>query len=271
MTRRAPAYRLLSRLGTRDLAILDTLQEFRLASGSQLRRLHFAGGQPATQARKSRAVLQRLTQLNLLTRLERRVGGIRSGSEGYVYGLSGLGHAVLDLGEPEPRRHRGVPDTKPAFEAHVLAVSELAVCLTERERTGAFTVEELRAEPGCWRWFAGIGGDRRTLKPDAFVRLGVGDYELAWFVEMDMASESLPTIQRKCSVYVDYWRSGVEQRASGLFPRVWWLVPHARRLQTIGQVIRRLPEEARELFAVALHDRAPELLAQLPNTEGGAL
>src|SRR4051795_11692450 len=99
MTRRAPAYRLASQLGPRDLAILESLQEFRLMSGAQIRRQHFAGGQPATQARKARAVLQRLTALGLLTRLERRVGGIHAGSEGQVVGLSGLGHAVLDVGE----------------------------------------------------------------------------------------------------------------------------------------------------------------------------
>jgi len=145
------------------------------------------------------------------------------------------------------------------------------VCLTERERAGAFAIEELHAEPGSWRWFAGIGGARRVLKPDAFVRLGVGDFELASFIEMDMASESLPTIARKCGVYVDYWRSGVEQRIHGMFPRVFWLVPHSKRLQAIGQVVRRLPQETRELFAVALHEHAADLLAQLPNTEGGAL
>jgi hypothetical protein len=162
-------------------------------------------------------------------------------------------------------------DTKSAFEAHVLAVSELAVCLTERASAGAFVVEELRAEPGCWRWFSGVSG-KRIVKPDLFARLNVGDYELASFVEVDMASESLPTIARKCGVYIDYWRSGAEQRIHGLFPRVWWLVPHARRLQAIGQVIRRLPEETRELFAVVLTEHAPDLLTQLPqlNAQGGA-
>ena len=101
-----------SRLGPRDLAVLSDLQEFRLMSGSHVRRLHFPGGRFITQARKSRAALQRLHDLGLLVRLERRVGGIRAGSDGHVYGLSGFGHAVLDVGRERPERHRGVAETK---------------------------------------------------------------------------------------------------------------------------------------------------------------
>lgn len=239
-------------------------------TGSQLRRLHFPGTHLPTQARKCRAALQRLTQHRVVVRLHRRVGGIRAGSEGYVYGLSGLGHAVLDLDQPGIRRHRSVIDTKPAFADHVLAVAELAVRLGELALVGACTIEELRAEPGCWRWFAGIGGGRRVLKPDAFVRLSIEDYELTAFIEQDMNTESLRVIETKLKVYIDYWHSGTEQHHSGVFPRVWWLVTHIARLQAIAAVIERLPQSARGLFTVALSNDAPHLLTQLPSTEGGA-
>lgn len=271
MTRRAQAVQLATRLGERDHAILNSLQEFRLLSGSQVRRWHFPDGQQATASRKARAALKRLADLGLVVRLTRRVGGVRSGSEGYVFGLSGLGHAVLDIDQPVPQRHRRVPETKLAHQNHVLGVSELAVSLTEQARPGVFTVEELRAEPGCWRWFSGVSGERRTLKPDAFVSLGVGDFILSSFIELDMDNESLPTIARKCGVYVDYWRSGIEQRRHGVFPRVWWLVPHEDRQRGIRQVIARLPENVRGLFAVALTKDAVPQLIQLTDTEGGAL
>lgn len=141
--------------------------------------------------------------------------------------------------------------------------------LTEHARTSAVDLLEFAGEPGAWRRFGGIGGQAVTLKPDAFVRLGVDDYELAHFIEQDMDTESLPTISRKLAVYVAYWRSGLEQQAHEVFPRVWWLVPTTARLQAIARSIRRLPAEAHALFAVCLTNDAVPLLIELP-AEGGA-
>ncbi|WP_410623218.1 replication-relaxation family protein [Amycolatopsis sp. cmx-8-4] len=269
MSARARAGRLAERLSQRDVAILRSLRDFRLMSGAQLRRLHFPGESLATQARKVRAALARLTDWHLVVRLSRRVGGLRAGSEGHIYGLSGLGHAVLDLDTAAPRRHRGVDPTKLAFQSHVLAIGELVVQLREHERAGLCQIEELRAEPGCWRWFGGSAGQQRVLKPDAYARLGVGEYELASFIEVDQATESLPTITRKCRVYLDYFRTGVEQQARGMFPLVWWLVPTTARLQGIAHCIGRLPAEARALFSVCLTSEAIQSLTQIP-AEGGA-
>ena len=270
MSRHTAAQRLAGRLGSRDIAILGTLQEFRLMTGGQIKRLYFYTGEPATEARKTRATCKRLTELGVIVRLERRVGGIRAGSDGFVFGLSGMGSAVLDLGETAPSRHRRMPETKLAFHSHVLAVSELTVRLAEAARADAFSIEELRGEPGCWRWFSGVGGGQRALKPDAFLRVSVEEYELAAFIEVDLASESLPTVARKCAVYIDYWRSGAEQRLHDFFPRVWWLVPHARRLQAIADVLKRLPVDARDLFQVTQFDHAVRALTAVPDTEGGA-
>lgn len=271
MSVRARAGRLAERLSDRDFAVLRTLREFRLMTGAQLRRLHFPDDPVATQARKTRAALARLTDWHVIVRLNRRrVGGIRSGSAGYIYGLSGLGHAVLELGSVAPRRHRGVAETKLAFESHVLAVSELAVQLREHERAGGCEIDALCAEPGCWRWFSGSAGQRRVLKPDAYVRLGVGEYELTSFIEVDQDTESLPTITRKLGVYLDYFRTGVEQQARGMFPLVWWLVPDHHRHEAIAHAIRRLPAEAHALFSVGLRSQTIPLLTQLP-TQGGAL
>jgi Replication-relaxation len=266
---RARARRLAERLSERDIAILTSLRDFRLMTGAQLRRLHFPGDQLVTQSRKARAALARLVQLRVAVRLQRRVGGIRAGSEGHIYGLSGLGHAVLDLNAATPRRHRGVTQTKLAFQSHVLAVSELAVKLHERARAGHCHIEQLCAEPACWRWFSGLSGQRRILKPDAFVRLGVDDCEIAAFIEVDQDTESLPTITRKLGVYIDYWRSGQEQHTHGLFPRVWWLVPDHRRHEALSRTIRRLSTDVHALFSVVLTTHAVDLLTQLP-TEGGA-
>ncbi|WP_414940158.1 replication-relaxation family protein [Amycolatopsis sp. cmx-11-51] len=271
MTGRGRTLRLRQRLSQRDLAILLSLRQLRLLTGQQLQRLHFADGHRPTQARKTRAALKRLSELGVIVRLARRMGGLHAGSDGYVIGLSGLGFAVLDASHSgSGRRHRRVNDTKPAFQDHVLAVSDLYVQLTEDDRAGHSELLEFAAEPEAWRHFSGSGGQRVTLKPDAYVRLGVGDYELAAFIEQDMDTESTPTIARKLGVYINYWRSGLEQRARDVFPLVWWLVPDTNRLSELSRTIRRVPEDARQLFKVALTSHAATQLTQLPD-KGGAL
>lgn len=269
MSGRGRARRVAARLSVRDLAILQSLQELRLLTGDHVWRLHFTGGNPDTQARKARAALTRLTRLQTVVRLRRRIGGMRAGSQGFVYGLSGLGQAVLDVGNPTPRRHRRVVETKPAFAHHALAISELRVRLAEFAHELPAVQLNFAAEPGCWRPFAGLAGQTVVLKPDAFVRVQCDGYELSAFVEVDLATESLPTINRKLAVYVAYWRSGVEQDRHGLFPRTWWLVPDAARLTALQGVIARLPAETQPLFAVCLTADAVAHLTEVP-TEGGA-
>ncbi|MEV5719385.1 replication-relaxation family protein [Amycolatopsis mediterranei] len=270
MSGRGRAERLAARLSSRDLAILADLKALRLMTGGQVLRQHFSGGQPETQARKCRAALARFHRLGLVVRLRRRIGGVRAGSQGYVYGLTGLGLAVLDVGNPNPPRHRRVVETKPAFADHALAVAELRVQLTEFGRQHPTAQLAFTAEPQCWRRFPGAGGEIVTLKPDAFVQIDRDGYELTSFLEVDLATESLPTIRRKLDVYVAYWRSGLEQARSGVFPRTWWSVPTTVRAEAIQYVIRRLPAEARELFAVCLADEAVSHLTEIPNDEGGA-
>lgn len=269
MSGRVRARRLADRLSPRDLAILGSLRELRLASGNQLGRLHVDGDRPTTHARKARAALQRLTDLRVIVRLERRVGGIRAGSSGFVYGLSGLGQAVLDLGTGNPHRHRRVVETKPAFHNHVLAVAEQYVRLVEYDRAGRAQLLEFAAEPRSWRRFPGQLGHVVTLKPDAYTRLGVDGYEVSAFLELDLDTESAPTIARKLDLYVAYWRSGIEQRRHGLFPKTWWLVPTPARLNTITRTIQRLPAELQALFTACLIPDAVGLLTQ-PQLEGGA-
>lgn len=264
MSGRGRAARLRERLSERDLAILGSLKQLRLLTGQHIRRLHFPGGHVVTQARKMRAAVTRLVELRLVVRMSRRVGGLHAGSEGQAIGLSGLGDAVLNVGRPVRRRHRSATNAKLPFQSHALAVSELYVSLVEREQAGAAELLEFAAEPECWRRFSGLGGQAVTLKPDAYVRLGVDDYELTAFIEQDMATESLPTISRKLAVYTRYWKTGQEQHEREVFPLVWWLVPDSVRFCAIAKAIRQLPGEVRALFTIALTDEAPDRLLQLP-------
>jgi len=147
-----------------------------------------------------------------------------------------------------------------SFLQHRLAITELFVWLTEAERDGVCELLEFVAEPDCWRSFHGRGGARRLLKPDAFARVASRGYEYLWFVEVDRAAESRPTIKAKCERYVDYWLSGREDTRSTVFPAVIWLVPEQRRVESLRGVIDQLPVDSRRLFQVGVFADAVGIL-----------
>lgn len=245
---------LQGRLTDHDLEVLKTVSDLRFVSGDQLTRIHFTGSDdPATNARSARRALIRLVRLDCLSRLPRRVGGVRAGSAGFVYalGLAGQHLAVLNHWQPDRRRRRShIPGT--FFLNHTLAIAELHTLLIQGDRSRRFELLELSAEPACWRSFGGIGTQgQATLKPDSYVRLGVGEYEDSYFMEVDMGSEGSQTLDRKLREYLAYERSGSEQERRGVFPRVLWLAPTPKRVEAIEQCIKGLPVASRELFAVA--------------------
>src|SRR5262249_53911462 len=156
---------------------------------------------------------------------DRRVGGVRSGSEGFVYRTDVIGQRLL---RPESDRRRRTPWTpQPRFLAHALAVSELYVQLDESE--APWKLLRFDAEPRCWRQFVGVGGRPQVLKPDAFLAGTDQTYDDHYFVEIDRSTESLPRIVEKAREYVSYWESGREQVRDGVFPLVLWIAPTERR------------------------------------------
>jgi hypothetical protein len=235
-------------LTDRDRDILSFVSAFRLASGQQLWRRFFA---TSADGRSARRALARLVEWRVLERLPRRVGGVRAGSHSYIYALGPVGARVLAT-EDEGRRRLSTPGAR--YIAHTLAVTEVAVALQAASDLGVCDVLEVQAEPGCWRSFIGAGGARLTLKPDLYVRLGVGAYEDSAFIEVDMATESGTTVRTKAQTYLTHFRGGEEQRARGVYPRVIWAVPDERRAQVVLKALGRLPEPATQLFAVTSHD-----------------
>jgi hypothetical protein len=241
---------LASGLTQRDWMVLQRVAESRLLTGAQLQRLYWHEGKQAARGRLARRALQRLTEHRLLVRLDRRVGGVRAGSSGFVYGIGPVGERLLRrrAGASVRRRFQHLPGAR--FVAHILAVSELLVAISEAERDGRTDVLVMESEPACWRPFVGRGGGRIVLKPDCFLRLGTGAFEDSWFCEMDLATESPTTVLRKAQVYVAFYRNGTEQAARGVFPKVLWIVPDDRRLEVVTNALERLPEGAQRLFEV---------------------
>ena len=262
--------RLTEGLSERDWAILQDLARVRLATGRQLQRLHVAEGSPLTRARRTRSILQRLTDDGVLVRLERQVGGVHAGSSGYTYGLSAAGQRLTSMRGPAGGvRLRRPWEPAPGFVDHVLLVTELYVNLREAEGVKAVEVLDFVTEPPCWRWWHGPSGERLVLKPDAFVRLGVGDVEQVSFVEVDRATESTTVLRRKADTYVAYWRSGEEQAREGVFPRCMWLVPSSKRLAQFSGVLGRLDPDVWQLFQVVRFDEAVWALAGRPPPAAG--
>jgi len=247
--------RLASDLSDREFAILETLGRVRLASAVQLERLHLTSG----SVRNRRRILQTMTDRRLVARLDRVVGGRRSGSAGYLYALDVAGLRVLDLKSPNGHPRRPTTPGAP-FVAHVLDVTELYVRLVEVGLQGDAELLDFQAEPASWRRYPGIGGGTAVVKPDAYVRLGSGEFEDSWFVEVDRGTESPSTLVTKLDTYRAYWSSGKEQARRGVFPRVLWLVPNQRRLKVVVDLCARQPAESWRLHQVTLSDDAVGLM-----------
>jgi hypothetical protein len=255
--------RLRDQLSERDIAIIRQVDELRLMSGRQIQALHFPAGVHVSELSATRArqrVLMRLIRDDLLSPLARRVGGVRAGSAGIVVGPGPLAQRVLRSGRP---RHRAYEPTARFFD-HTLAISQVVVELTVAARVGRIESVEYESEPKCWREFSTIEG-RRALKPDLHLALGVGGYDLRWFCEIDQATESLPTILRKCRLYADYYQTGTEQAKHGVFPRVCWIVPDEARADRIKEAIDRDRQLPDRLFVVTKAAQAVARLSFIDN------
>jgi hypothetical protein len=213
-------------LSGRDRDILESVRSLRLVGARQIEALHFdeGGGSALTHARACRRVLERLTDLQLLLRLERRIGGVRAGSASYIYALGHLGQRLLAPREARRRRHE--PSLN--FVEHTLAIADAVVAITKAERAERLEVLELQTEPSCWRSFTTLGS-AGILKPDLFLSVAVGQFELRWFIEIDLCTEHAPAIQRKATAYLRYLQSGREQADHEVFPQVLWTARDERR------------------------------------------
>jgi hypothetical protein len=246
-------------LSPKEMAIIKSLNQLRLASASQLERLHF----PGDSARNRRRVLQAMTERGLLFRLDRVIGGQRAGSSGFQYSLGVAGKRIL--AEHQGVRIRQATATGSPFQAHTLAVTEVAVRLYEAERAGLVEVLDFQGEPHCWRRYPGPGGASVTCKPDAYVRLGIGQFSDSYFIEVDRGFESPETLAKKANEYRRYWASGIEQSWRGVFPRVLWTTPDERRYQTLVDILGRQPAESWALHLTTTYDNAISIM-----TEGAA-
>lgn len=253
-----------SRLTPTDRAVLGLVAQTRLCSGAQLQRLFWNHGQPDSDSRQARKTLRRLTAWRILDRQPRSVGGRRAGSRGFIYSLGPSGVRVL-------ARESGVRVSRLAtpgdrYVTHVLSCTELVVRMREAARRGDLDVIEIQGEPQCWRSFLAGFGARVVLKPDLFVRVGVGALEDRWMIEVDLATEARGTLTAKFKRYLAHYRGGSQQREHGVYPRVLWAVPTQRRARQVQEVLQPLPAEVRRLVTICLLDEVVERLSAEANS-----
>src|SRR6266508_3478127 len=247
-------------LSPRDRAILADVAKVRVLTGGQIERLHFGELQGAYRDRTRRRVLERLASRQLLTALDRRIGGVRAGSAGLVFALGPAGQRLLALeqdGSDGRVRRPGTPTDR--FLGHSLAVAELYVSLVEAARAGALTLATFDAEPDCW-WQDSEG---EWIKPDAYAVVSAGEVEDSWAIEVDMGTESVPTLRRKLAAYLGLVEQGESGPNGGVLPRVLVTVPDERRRTVLRSVVSGLPPPASELVMVVLQDEACPRIVQV--------
>lgn len=262
LTRETRLSLLAEQLSPRDVGVVRDVVRLRFISAGQLARLHFAVIEvPATRTRRTTRTLARLRAHGLLRRLERRIGGVQGGSRGFIYMPSREAVSLVrfldgeGLGRPAPRHEPGR-----TFVLHAIDCAELYARLVEAARKDELELLEHQAEPAAWRQHPGAMGGLVWLRPDAFVALGVKEYEIRTFIEVDRGSEGSTTLRRKLAAYLDYYRSGREQQAHQVFPQVYWQCPTARRVRLLDDLIAELPETAQALFLTGLAEQTIDAL-----------
>ena len=246
-----------NQLTTQDIQILYFLNQARYTTTSQLARLFYSDSdKPETAIRRANFTAQRLLKAGLVSHLKRRIGGVRKGSASYVWQITFQGLKLLK-GQDETivLRYKNHYEPSQHHVEHTLAVTEIFIKTMETVRNSKkLSLEAFSFEPNSWRSYQKLSGLGMTLKPDAYLELVSQEYEDHYFIELDRSTESLARIVNTCKKYIEYYRSGVEQRQHGVFPFVLWIVPDDKRKPAISKAIQTELYNFWELFTVITLD-----------------
>lgn len=258
------------KLSDKDKRILISVQRYRYLLTNQVQRLYFYDAAAKTSAlRAASRTLKKLREAGLIAHLARRIGGVRAGSGALVWYLTHAGERLLRLHEQKRSSIKRFFEPSPYFLAHCLATADIAVQITELCRENEdIRLSDLQPEPECWRIYT-ENGITVSLKPDLFTVTVSGQYEDRWFVEVDLNTESPAKVIEKCERYHKYYRSGLEQHTSGVFPLTVWIVPSIDRKERLISAIRTRFDKQPKLFAVIVKDELDNLLLQ--GGDGGIL
>ena len=246
-----------------DTQILYFLSQARFATTNQLARLFFASSMRAdTAIRRTNFALQSLKKAGLVSHLKRRIGGARRGSASYVWQITFQGLKLLKSQDDSiTLRYKNRYEPTQHHVEHTLAITEVFIETLEAVRDSEkLSLEIFSFEPNSWRSYQKLSGIGRTLKPDAYLELVNHDYEDHYFLEIDRSTESLARVVNTCKKYIEYYRSGIEQRQKEVFPFVLWIVPDDKRKLAISKAIQKELYNFWELFTVITLEEYPDYI-----------
>lgn len=252
-----------NQLVDKDIQTLYFLNQARYATTSQLARLFYSDSdKPETAIRRSNFTAQRLLKAGLISHLKRRIGGVRAGSASYVWQITFQGLKLLkSQDQAVTLRYKNQYEPTQHHVEHTLAITEIFVETVETARKAEhLSLENFSFEPNSWRSYQKLSGVGITLKPDAYLELVNHEYEDHYFIELDRSTESLSRIVNTCKKYIEYYRSGIEQRQKEVFPYVLWIVPDEERKLSISKAIQKELYNFWELFTVITLDEFPNFI-----------
>lgn len=242
-------------LSDRDRQVLELVGSHRFLTTGQLTAFtfhHHTTNQSA--ARICRRVLSRLERWGLLQRPVRRVGGLQAGSAASVWMLTTTGQRLRNLRTGLGAVGR-IREPGEGFIRHYLAIADTHLALVEAARAKRLELLKVEIEPAAWRRYTSLSGSQTVLKPDLYAVTASGEFEDHWFIEVDRATESIPTLIKHCRQYEAYRHSGTEQAESGLFPLVLWVVPDEPRAAKLRQALALSRDLDNALFRIVTPER----------------
>jgi hypothetical protein len=141
------------------------------------------------------------------------------------------------------------------FLKHTLEIAELYTFLCTKTN-----LKNAEFEPKCWREYSADYGINYTLKPDLYAVTRADNFEDYWFFEVDRDTEAPTRILKKCGVYGKYYITGTEQKRTGVFPKVVWIVPDLKRKETLKRHISEKISEFENLFTVVTFEELDGLI-----------
>ena len=241
----------LTDLTPREQATIKALDTLHVATAQQLARVVFGDASTPTSLRLTHRHLARLGQAGLIRSHPNPLPAHRAGRRDQVHVLSahGLRTVGRSTGLGFGQRRSWHPSA--AKLEHWLAIGDLYAQLSDAVRSRDLAIHAFAVESNARRLYQDEAGRPRSLQPDAYASVRVGDTIVSWFIEIDRGTENPQRIAQKCRAYREYELSDLEYQRHGVFPGVLFIVPDQQRLQAISRMLRQQPADARGLFWVA--------------------
>jgi hypothetical protein len=203
-------------LSERDLTIVYLIILLRCMSIGQIYRLLYLPNNMTQRACQIR--IQILIEKNILSRLDRRLGGLTQGSA----------FTVISPGSQTCRyinaRHRYFKTASGGhLIMHSLTVAEIFTQILEADINKQLKLIRIQTEPACWREYRYFVHPAIKLKPDLYVVIKRNNITHKWFIEVDRGTLSKAKIQEKAWFYERYFLDSLEQHKTGILPKTLWI------------------------------------------------